>query len=55
MIRHLFEPFLTEVIKSFFDLNVVGAASNPLQAREMIKTLNPDVLTLDVEMPQWMA
>ncbi|MFA6015228.1 MAG: chemotaxis response regulator protein-glutamate methylesterase [Gallionellaceae bacterium] len=48
----LIRAILTEVIKSFSDLNVVGAASNPLQAREMIKTLNPDVLTLDVEMPQ---
>ena len=31
---------------------VVGEASDPLQAREAIKALNPDVLTLDVEMPQ---
>ena len=48
----LIRAILTEVINSFADLHVVGAASNPLQAREMIKTLNPDVLTLDVEMPQ---
>ncbi len=34
------------------DLEVVGEASDPLQARAMIKALNPDVLTLDVEMPQ---
>ncbi|QQR69560.1 MAG: chemotaxis response regulator protein-glutamate methylesterase [Alphaproteobacteria bacterium] len=34
------------------DLHVVGAAENPLVAREMIKALNPDVLTLDVEMPR---
>jgi two-component system chemotaxis response regulator CheB len=33
-------------------MEAVGAAANPLQAREMIKTLNPDVLTLDVEMPE---
>lgn len=30
---------------------IVGEASDPLEAREMIKALNPDVLTLDVEMP----
>jgi two-component system chemotaxis response regulator CheB len=48
----LIRAILTEVINSFPDLYAVGAASNPLQAREMIKTLNPDVLTLDVEMPQ---
>jgi len=48
----LIRAILTEVINSYADLYVVGAASNPLQAREMIKTLNPDVLTLDVEMPE---
>jgi len=30
----------------------VGAASDPLVAREMIRNLNPDVITLDVEMPR---
>src|ERR1700709_1839203 len=30
---------------------VVGEAADPLQAREAIKSLNPDVMTLDVEMP----
>lgn len=48
----LIRSVLKEVINSFPDLTAVGAAANPLQAREMIKTLNPDVLTLDVEMPQ---
>ena len=33
-------------------MEAIGAASNPLQARDMIRTLNPDVLTLDVEMPE---
>ncbi|WP_343526035.1 chemotaxis response regulator protein-glutamate methylesterase [Sphingomonas sp.] len=33
------------------DIEVVGAADGPLQAREMIKALDPDVITLDVEMP----
>lgn len=33
-------------------LEVVGAAEDPFQAREMIKALSPDVLTLDVEMPR---
>jgi two-component system chemotaxis response regulator CheB len=48
----LIRSVLKEVINSFPDMEAVGAASNPLQAREMIKTLNPDVLTLDVEMPE---
>lgn len=33
-------------------IEVVGEASDPLQARMAIKALNPDVLTLDVEMPK---
>jgi two-component system, chemotaxis family, protein-glutamate methylesterase/glutaminase len=34
------------------DIEVVGAAPDPYVAREKIKALNPDVLTLDVEMPK---
>ncbi len=48
----LIRSILKEVVNSQTDMEAVGAASNPLQAREMIKTLNPDVLTLDVEMPE---
>lgn len=33
------------------EIEVVGQAEDPLQARQAIKTLNPDVVTLDVEMP----
>ena len=33
------------------DIEVVGQAADPLQARQAIKALNPDVLTLDIEMP----
>jgi two-component system, chemotaxis family, protein-glutamate methylesterase/glutaminase len=33
------------------ELEVVGEACDPIQAREAIKALNPDVITLDVEMP----
>ena len=43
---------LSEVINSAPDLEVVGAAPDPIAAREMIKTLSPDVLTLDIEMPR---
>jgi two-component system, chemotaxis family, protein-glutamate methylesterase/glutaminase len=32
-------------------IEVVGEAEDPLQARQAIKALNPDVITLDVEMP----
>lgn len=33
------------------DIEVVGQAGDPLEAREAIKRLNPDVITLDIEMP----
>jgi two-component system chemotaxis response regulator CheB len=48
----LIRSLLTEIIGSNVDLEVIGAAPDPLVAREMIRALNPDVLTLDVEMPR---
>jgi len=43
---------LTEVLRGHAAIEVVGAASDAHMAREKIKQLNPDVLTLDVEMPK---
>jgi two-component system, chemotaxis family, protein-glutamate methylesterase/glutaminase len=48
----LMRALLTEIIGDAPDLEVVGSAPDPIAAREMIKALNPDVLTLDVEMPK---
>ncbi|MCK6373084.1 MAG: chemotaxis response regulator protein-glutamate methylesterase [Zoogloea sp.] len=48
----LMRSMLSEVINSAPDLEVVGVAPDPIVAREMIKTHNPDVLTLDIEMPK---
>lgn len=48
----LMRALLTEIIGGAADLEVVGAAPDPIAAREMIKALSPDVLTLDVEMPK---
>jgi len=48
----LMRSLLTEIINGAPDLEVVGSAPDPIVAREMIKSLKPDVLTLDVEMPK---
>jgi two-component system chemotaxis response regulator CheB len=48
----LIRKVLTEILSSSSDIEVVGAAEDPYVAREMIKELNPDVLTLDIEMPR---
>ncbi|PKO31527.1 MAG: chemotaxis response regulator protein-glutamate methylesterase [Betaproteobacteria bacterium HGW-Betaproteobacteria-9] len=48
----LVRSLLTEIINRQPDMRCIGAASDPLVAREMIRELNPDVITLDVEMPR---
>ena len=48
----LIRGVLKEIINRETDMECVGAAPDPLAARELIKALNPDVLTLDVEMPK---
>jgi two-component system chemotaxis response regulator CheB len=48
----LVRSLLTEIINRQPDMICIGAAADPLLAREMIRTLNPDVITLDVEMPR---
>ena len=48
----LIRQMLTEMINQDPQLEVVGVAQDPYIAREKIKHLNPDVLTLDVEMPR---
>ena len=48
----LVRGLMTEIINSQPDMEVVATAPDPLVARELIKRHNPDVLTLDVEMPR---
>lgn len=48
----LVRSLLTEMLSAAADIEVVGVAADAHAAREKIKALNPDVLTLDVEMPR---
>ena len=48
----LIRQILTQAINISSDMEVIGTAEDPFVAREKIKELNPDVITLDVEMPK---
>jgi len=48
----LMRSVLSEVINSAADMEVVGAAPDPLTGRKMITRENPDVIALDVDMPR---
>lgn len=48
----LIRSLMTEIINGHPDMEVVAVAPDPLVARELIKVHDPDVLTLDVEMPR---
>ncbi|GMV55305.1 MAG: chemotaxis response regulator protein-glutamate methylesterase [Betaproteobacteria bacterium] len=48
----LVRSLLQQIIQQQPDMECVGVAADPLIAREQIRTLNPDVITLDVEMPR---
>ncbi|MFN9774456.1 MAG: chemotaxis response regulator protein-glutamate methylesterase, partial [Burkholderiales bacterium] len=48
----LIRSMLSSLINSQPDMECVGTANDPYQAREIIRNLDPDVITLDVEMPR---
>jgi two-component system chemotaxis response regulator CheB len=48
----LVRKLLSEMLGCDRDIEIVGTAADPYLAREKIKQLNPDVITLDVEMPR---
>jgi len=48
----LIRQLLTMLLAADPEIEVVGSAPDPLVARELIKSLNPDVVTLDIEMPK---
>ena len=43
---------LQAIINEQSDMQVVGTAPDALIARDMVRRLNPDVITLDIEMPK---
>lgn len=48
----LIRSLMKAIVNSQADMEVVGQAPDPVSARDLIKQVNPDVLTLDVEMPR---
>ena len=48
----LIRQLLTKIVSSDPSLEMVGTAANPILAESKIKTLKPDILTLDIEMPE---
>lgn len=48
----LVRSLLSDIINRQADMACVGTAADPFAAREVIRSLNPDVITLDVEMPR---
>lgn len=48
----LVRKLLTEMLGHDREIEVIGTAADPYAARDKIKQLNPDVITLDVEMPR---
>ncbi len=48
----LVRALLTEIVRAQPDMEIVGAARDPYAARTLIREMNPDVITLDVEMPR---
>lgn len=48
----LIRAILSEIINQADDMEVIGTARDPLVAREKIRELKPDVITLDIEMPR---
>ncbi|MBL1405490.1 MAG: chemotaxis response regulator protein-glutamate methylesterase [Rhizobiales bacterium] len=45
------QKLIAVVLESDKDIDVIGFAADPMEARIAIKELNPDVITLDIEMP----
>ncbi|RYF75802.1 MAG: chemotaxis response regulator protein-glutamate methylesterase [Comamonadaceae bacterium] len=47
----LIRQVLSTIVGAQADMEVVGTAANPMMARDLLRTVEADVMTLDVEMP----
>ena len=47
-----FRRLLSDVLSSIPDVQVVGSAANGKLALQKVRELSPDLLTLDIEMPE---
>ncbi|UTW69012.1 response regulator [Anaerobacillus sp. HL2] len=50
----LVREMLTKMLSKDIDIEVVGSSIDPIFAIRKMKELKPDVITLDLEMPEWM-
>jgi two-component system chemotaxis response regulator CheB len=48
----LFRSLLHQQLSSDADIEIVGMASDPMEAKDLVVACQPDVITLDVEMPR---
>ncbi|MBW5394795.1 protein-glutamate methylesterase/protein-glutamine glutaminase, partial [Brachyspira hampsonii] len=48
----LIRQLLTKIVNSDPALEMVGTAANPILAENKVKNLKPDIITLDIEMPE---
>ena len=48
----LFREVLSRYIRQDIQIDIVGTAGDPYSARDMILEYEPDVMTLDIEMPR---
>ena len=48
----LIRQLLTKIVNSDPDLEMVASAANPILAEAKLKTIKPDIITLDIEMPE---
>ena len=48
----LIRQLLTKIVNADPSLEMIGTAANPILAESKVKTLKPDIITLDIEMPE---